>query len=84
MDERLSVDALDGAGGKNGIVIAVRTRLRRGQAENRTHALAARKEAVANGAMNRRRFDRRLRKKAIKRGVHLTSTFTQITLQRWF
>ncbi len=69
VDERIGVDALDGAGQGHGRGIGAAAGLGRREDERRAHALAAGEDRVAHRLVDRRRLGRRLRQEPVERGI---------------
>ena len=69
VDERIGVDALDGAGQRQGVVFRAAAGLGGGQAKRRTHSFAAGKNRIAHGFVDGGGFGRFRRQEFIQRAV---------------
>ena len=69
MDQRISVDALDGAGGGKGRFGIPAAGLAGGEEQDRTQAFPPGKHAVPDGRMQGRRWGRRGREQALQGGI---------------
>jgi hypothetical protein len=81
MDERVSVNALDGTGSRECDLCFAVTSLRGRKCQHRTNALATGEEAVAHGFVDGRRLDCGSREEAVERGVNQFQTLAEILLK---
>jgi len=81
VDEGIRVDALDGAGGRQGAFDRAAAGLGGGESQNGPEPLSTSKDAVAHGLVDGGGFDRGARKMAVKRPVNERAAGGKIVFQ---